>query len=184
MSSLMAIHLLPWLAQICGPRALVELGPDPRSRCSHLAEQTSRAAIGSYKSGPSQHSLSHRLEEQCWPDMVMCQVTGRDRKFSGGLGKGGLFQQRCLFPSQKRSTWSGGAAGEGPGLGRLLARSPPHPPCTPREASEDPRGCRRWRFSELMVLQLCAAGLFLVNDFVRKYLSRALQPFNAHPKRR
>ena len=95
----------------------MELGPDPPARCSHLAEQTSRAAIGSYKSGPSQHSLSHRLEEQCWPDMVMCQVTGRDRKFSGVLGKGGVVSAEVSLPiSEKKhlvwgSLWRGARTG-------------------------------------------------------------------------
>lgn len=71
----------------------------------------------------------------------------------------------------------------GLGWAGFLRGSPPHLLCIPKEAPKDPRGCRRWRFLELMVLQLCAAGLFLVNDSVRKYLSQALQPFNAHPKK-
>lgn len=114
----------------------------------------------------------------------MSQVTGRDRKFSGSLGKvGGCFSRGVSSHLRKEAPDLWEQLERGLGWVGFLRGSPLHPPCTRREASKDPRGCRRWRFLEPMVLQLCAAGLLLVNDSVRKYLSQALQPFNAHPKK-
>lgn len=72
-----------------------------------------------------------------------------------------------FLPISGRKPLMRGSCWRGPGLGRPHAGWPPRLPSMSKEASEAPGRCRSWRFEDLMVLQLGAGGLFLVNDSVR-----------------